>query len=132
MMSAGTHIQRMAACCGGSFVLLAAATAGMRQLPATVQQPSRRESPSRTPSPLGSTANTQGSLASPHGSPDGCSACHAPQAGPPRAIPREAVDVMCLACHDGVRATREPHPIGRSADGPQLTRPPADLSLIHI
>ncbi len=117
MMSARKHIPRLAACCCASLVVLAAMTAGMRQAPTASRQPAQKEPPSRTPSP--------------HGSPDGCSACHAPQAGPPRAIPRDAVDLLCLTCHDGIRATREPHPIGRPAEGAQLTRPPADWTLIQ-
>lgn len=117
MMSARKPIQRLAACCGASLVVLAAMTAGMRQAPTTSRQPVQTEAPSRTPSP--------------HGAPDGCNACHAPQAGPPRAIPRDAVDLLCLSCHDGIRATREPHPIGRPAEGPRLTRPPADWPLIQ-
>ncbi|MCC7291418.1 MAG: hypothetical protein IT449_05065 [Phycisphaerales bacterium] len=120
MKPARTHFQGAAACCGAGLVLFAAmlltaTTVGMWQAPADLPHPVQEDARSRT--------------ANPHGSTSGCSACHVPQTGPPRAIPRDTVDLLCLSCHDGLRATREPHPIGRRADGTQLTRPPADWPL---
>ena len=61
--------------------------------------------------------------ANPHWRPDGCTACHAVEQENMKTVPSDQVDLICLTCHDGVRARREPHPIGRSFAGEQVRRP---------
>jgi len=65
----------------------------------------------------------------PHWTPDRCGACHRMEAGRPLAVAAEAVDSLCLACHDGRRASAEPHPVGRLASEPPF-RVPDDWPLI--
>jgi hypothetical protein len=60
---------------------------------------------SRPASPEGAT--------NPHWSPSGCQVCHDSEADKPHSISRERIDKMCLKCHDGRRAPREIHPVGR-------------------
>lgn len=59
----------------------------------------------------------------PHWRPDGCAVCHGAQEDNTKIFPGEQVDLLCLKCHDGVRASREPHPIGRSFSSDQVRRP---------
>jgi hypothetical protein len=59
----------------------------------------------------------------PHWKPDGCAHCHQVKEGVALPIPPESVDAICLDCHDGVRATRDAHPIGRAFAGDQLHHP---------
>ncbi len=60
----------------------------------------------------------------PHWSADACSACHVMDAGRTTPIPATEVDATCLSCHDGKRASAEPHPIGRTAGTPFVQTPP--------
>ncbi len=59
----------------------------------------------------------------PHWSAEGCASCHAVGDGEFSTIPVNEIDGLCLGCHDGVRASEELHPIGRSFDSPQITLP---------
>lgn len=59
----------------------------------------------------------------PHWRSDGCATCHVVEHRKMNPIPAEQVDLLCLSCHDGVKAKREPHPIGRSFAGDQVRRP---------
>ncbi len=52
---------------------------------------------------------------SPHWKPDRCDACHATDNGKLRDIAPEAVETICLRCHNGREASAEPHPSGRPA-----------------
>jgi hypothetical protein len=38
-------------------------------------------------------------------------------------IPLPATERLCLGCHDGIRASQEPHPVGRTFENPRVTRP---------
>lgn len=58
----------------------------------------------------------------PHWTPDGCRYCH-PTDAPPAPIPPAEAEDICLSCHDGRKAKRERHPIGRTFDSEQVTRP---------
>jgi hypothetical protein len=49
----------------------------------------------------------------PHWQSDRCGDCHAIEAGKPSPIAAGDVDLICLSCHDGKKASAEPHPIGR-------------------
>lgn len=68
------------------------------------------------------------SVPNPHWRTDGCSHCHTLEHGRTRPLAREAVDALCLSCHDGVRASAEAHPVGRPADT-AYTRVPAEWPL---
>jgi predicted CXXCH cytochrome family protein len=100
---------------GGAIVLplvtLAWAMNADRQAPATTQ-PARQESATRP------------SIASPHWSEAGCVACHRFTGDRPNSIPRERIDALCLRCHNGRLARAERHPIGRTFDVPNLSKPP--------
>lgn len=52
-----------------------------------------------------------------------CTTCHKEDDGRLSPIPRDAVDRLCLSCHDGVQAFAEPHPIGRPARTELVTTP---------
>jgi predicted CXXCH cytochrome family protein len=64
-----------------------------------------------------------GERTNPHGSPDGCRACHRPAQGTPRRIPLRETDDLCLSCHDGVSGKREGHPIRRDFRSDQVQLP---------
>jgi len=72
-----------------------------------------------------STASSSPSSASAVENPDwarnGCRVCHGD--GDFKPIPLETTDVLCLTCHNGQRASAEPHPIGRTFAGPQIRSP---------
>lgn len=59
----------------------------------------------------------------PHWAADGCRECHAGEGERIEPIPAEQVDRLCLSCHDGVRAGRDAHPIGRPVTGENLRLP---------
>ena len=54
-------------------------------------------------------------VASPHWSADACGSCHTVDGGKVQPIAPDKVDDLCLSCHDGEKASREVHPIGRPA-----------------
>ncbi|RJP40521.1 MAG: hypothetical protein C4547_02635 [Phycisphaerales bacterium] len=58
----------------------------------------------------------------PHWHPDHCGLCHDPTR-PARAIGMSDVDGVCLGCHDGKRASRDAHPIGRPAATAHVATP---------
>lgn len=60
----------------------------------------------------------------PHWKPDQCGVCHARADDRWAPIAPAAVNPLCLDCHDGREAALEPHPVGRRANGPQVTTPP--------
>lgn len=69
-------------------------------------------------------------VANPHWSATSCNACHVMEAGSvhPRhqllaGAARSSADVLCLSCHDGVKAHVESHPIGRLAITESTTVP---------
>ena len=68
-------------------------------------------------------------VANPHWITDGCSSCHQIEDGQPVPIAREKVDAICMSCHDGVKASADPHPIGRAATG-ELVATPTDWPTI--
>ena len=47
----------------------------------------------------------------PHWTADGCGQCHEMTGGKPKAIAVEAVDALCVSCHDGAKSPAEAHPI---------------------
>ncbi len=51
----------------------------------------------------------------PHWAADGCTSCHQRVDGELLPIPVDRVDMLCVSCHDGVKAAADPHPIGRPA-----------------
>lgn len=53
--------------------------------------------------------------ANPHWSPGACGTCHVMENSRPIRMVADSVDRLCLSCHDGVRAKREAHPVGRLA-----------------
>ena len=61
----------------------------------------------------------------PHWDHNACTSCH--QADGERMLPiaSEEVDPLCVSCHDGVKASADPHPIGRPANN-ELIVTPAD------
>ena len=61
--------------------------------------------------------------ANPHWDPQGCSLCHDAHDREYRPIPTADADALCLKCHDGTRASAEPHAIGRSFESPGVRRP---------
>jgi hypothetical protein len=71
----------------------------------------------------GDAARPGKSADNPHWSADKCSACHQQEQG--RSIPIAAAktDAICLACHDGKKASEEAHPIGRSATAAGMKAP---------
>jgi predicted CXXCH cytochrome family protein len=76
-------------------------------------------------SPAASQPAIAGRAANPHWSENGCRLCH--QYSGERALPikREDINALCWQCHDGRRAAREVHPVGRLFAGDQITRPEA-------
>lgn len=50
----------------------------------------------------------------PHWTPDGCVHCHGKVEDVYAPIPHDRIDAVCLSCHDGRRASREVHPVGRT------------------
>lgn len=78
---------------------------------------------SQTPQiqPVHSPANMPSQ--NPHWRDDGCGVCHSINAGTVVPISRDEVDLLCLGCHNGAQAPREPHPIGRLFSGDQVRRP---------
>lgn len=62
--------------------------------------------------------------ANPHGTAEGCAACHDQHGGQWVVPPLGEVDALCLTCHDGSSAPREAHPIGRRFAGPHVVQPP--------
>jgi len=66
---------------------------------------------------------TQRAAINPHWNPAACGECHGVEPLQPRSIPHDVVDLLCLTCHDGKRATREAHPIGRTFTGGEIRRP---------
>lgn len=54
-------------------------------------------------------------VANPHWAKDACGACHVMQDRRPIRMVTDSVDQLCLSCHDGVKAKRESHPVGRLA-----------------
>lgn len=84
----------------------------------------RSQSPNEQPAAMQSVASKPTTPApNPHWKPDGCAHCHEMHKGAAKPIPPEDVDAICLSCHDGVRAERDAHPIGRSFVGHQLHLP---------
>ena len=72
-----------------------------------------------------------GSVAiNPHWSPERCAKCHEAQGDRLLPIAPEAVDALCLSCHDGVQAPADPHPIGRPAVT-DLVSTPADWPTVN-
>lgn len=65
---------------------------------------------------------TRPAVENPHWSAAGCSACH--KNGAPKTIPAEQVNALCWSCHDGERASAEPHPVGRKFTRQQINKPP--------
>jgi hypothetical protein len=62
----------------------------------------------------------------PHWQQDGCVHCHSELAAGGQTVkPISTKDAtrLCLTCHDGVRATREPHPIGRGFENTSVVAP---------
>ncbi|MBP7745435.1 MAG: hypothetical protein KA383_04830 [Phycisphaerae bacterium] len=51
----------------------------------------------------------------PHWDATRCATCHTSSGGKLFPIAPEAVNALCISCHDGVKAPADPHPIGRAA-----------------
>ncbi len=76
------------------------------------------------PPPLVQPTAFESSAPNPHWKADACDTCHAITAdGAVQPIPPAEIDAGCLACHDGVRAPSDPHPIGRPAVTPVAATP---------
>jgi len=69
------------------------------------------------------TVSAPARAANPHWGADGCRYCHRIQAGKAEPIPPAKVDAICLGCHDGTRARRERHPLGRLFVAGQVVKP---------
>ena len=69
------------------------------------------------------SGKTSDRAVNPHWSADGCKYCHDVAQGEPKPIPPERIDGLCVHCHDGKRARREAHPVGRTIDSQQVVRP---------
>ncbi len=67
--------------------------------------------------------SSQATAVNPHWQPDRCNMCHAGGANHWQPIPTTDVDALCLDCHDGVQASRDPHPIGRPAHTEVISTP---------
>jgi hypothetical protein len=78
---------------------------------------------------LSSARRAVSTAANPHWKPESCGACHALEADRVRPIEPQAVDALCLSCHDGKRASEESHPVGWPAAGPR-TRAPEGWPLV--
>lgn len=59
----------------------------------------------------------------PHWAAKQCVACHQMTGSTPLPIASNEVDKTCLSCHDGHRASAEPHPIGRLANHSDIKTP---------
>ena len=59
----------------------------------------------------------------PHWNAQRCSACHTMDAGRAQPIAAEAIDDLCVSCHDGEKAPAETHPVSRPATGRLLQLP---------
>jgi hypothetical protein len=59
----------------------------------------------------------------PHWNPARCTSCHTAVGDRLLPIAPEAIDGLCLSCHDGVKAPADPHPIGRKAETEQVHTP---------
>lgn len=68
-------------------------------------------------------ASSRAKAVNPHGSPTGCRECHKTMPVRPGDIPLDQVDGICIQCHDGKRAKKEPHPIGGTFDGESVVLP---------
>lgn len=99
--------------------VLAETPDGGQQPPTAVVTPGapapQRQQPAPMPPP-----QPGGYVANPHWTTAGCATCHAGATGP---IAADRVDNLCLSCHDGVKARRDAHPIGRSFENDQVRRP---------
>jgi hypothetical protein len=60
----------------------------------------------------------------PHWRPDGCASCHVIKQGEISPVSVKQADATCLGCHDGRRASAEPHPIGCVLKGSELIKAP--------
>jgi hypothetical protein len=65
----------------------------------------------------------QASAINPHWRADGCEQCHTVQDDSVARIEPAELDLRCLGCHDGRKASREAHPIGRAFQSPQVRKP---------
>jgi len=65
----------------------------------------------------------QSAAINPHWRADRCTKCHEQGNGRMLSIAPEAVDRLCLSCHDGQQAFADPHPIGRPAVTELVTTP---------
>jgi predicted CXXCH cytochrome family protein len=61
--------------------------------------------------------------ANPHWNATGCRICHEYTADEPQPIAVEQIDPLCWSCHDGQRAHREVHPVGRLFIEGQVLKP---------
>jgi predicted CXXCH cytochrome family protein len=76
---------------------------------------------------FGAAPQTEPSTAraiNPHWRPDGCASCHTIRQGEVSPVSPKQADVICLGCHDGTRASAEPHPIGCVLKGSDLIKAP--------
>lgn len=72
---------------------------------------------------VGPSASQPSPAPNPHWSADGCQHCHQVEGGRAQKIAPGDIDAICLTCHDGQRAKREAHPIGRTFAGKDVVRP---------
>ena len=79
--------------------------------------------PTTRPAARVPTSQPADSVPYPHWSPDGCRHCHDLRNGQVQPIVPEAIDTVCLTCHDGRRAKSERHPIGRTFKSEQVEAP---------
>lgn len=68
-----------------------------------------------------SPTNSRGTV-NPHWTSAGCKTCHGEDQ--PHAIDVASTQVLCLSCHDGLKASQEFHPIARVASGGPIQTPP--------
>lgn len=67
------------------------------------------------------TQPARGAVLNPHWSATECRACHQMSGDTAQPIPAQSVEAVCVSCHDGRQARREPHPVGRPFGA--MTRP---------
>lgn len=104
-------------CLAGGGLLLAQATTRPASQPA-VEDGAR--GPAQAPA---ASSASPGKAPNPHWREDGCSACHAMAGTLPQPIEPGKINPLCMECHDGRRAHREVHPVGRRFAGDQVVLP---------
>jgi predicted CXXCH cytochrome family protein len=76
------------------------------------------DAPGPRPRPASAT------VVNPHWDAGGCASCHKTDGEQLLPLAPEEVDDVCVSCHDGVKASADPHPIARPANTEFVATPP--------